>query len=389
LAWNDIERVVEPVVMTPLRRRGGFVPGRLERVCFRAHLVPAAAQRGHHHRLDDALDVVAPRVVGAELGALAGVERALEEGAEDRRLDTPPVERGRRGQPAQLFPLQRHDVDRSEKAAVESGDPLQVERAAVAHRFQEGLHLSRELVRVPGAEVKELGEDAFGQQADVFGKEAEEELDEEVRGTLRLDAAGVEGAGQRAEAGRGLFGHGLDGDIRFQAVGIAKDTAQDVEIFGLIELVDREGVLALGGAGEVGVDFEALQVGDDEDRRVAEILAVLEELGVGRVEVGPVALVLPGEVVFPPDVGEPLSTLGLPRALLEGVERAVLVGFGGGRHAEQAAEIEEVLLGGAALGQGAVAPLGLELLRRHGGGRNRHPDPLVSYPSSATRVDKG
>ncbi len=45
------------------------------------------AQRGHHDRIDDPLDVGPPRVVGAELGALGGVQRALEERPEDRRLD--------------------------------------------------------------------------------------------------------------------------------------------------------------------------------------------------------------------------------------------------------------------------------------------------------------
>jgi hypothetical protein len=38
-----------------------------------------------------------------------------------------------------------------------------------------------------------------------------------------------------------------------------------------------------------------------------------------------------------------------------------VVGLGAGRHAEQTVEIKEVVLGGPALGEGAYAPLGLEL----------------------------
>ena len=59
-----------------------------------AHLRPAAAERGHHYRLHDPLDVVPAGVVGAELSAAAGIERALEEGAEDGGLDIAPVEPG-------------------------------------------------------------------------------------------------------------------------------------------------------------------------------------------------------------------------------------------------------------------------------------------------------
>ena len=51
-----------------------------------------AAERAQDHRLDEAPDRLAVGVVGAQLGALAGVQAALEEGAEDRGLDQRPVE---------------------------------------------------------------------------------------------------------------------------------------------------------------------------------------------------------------------------------------------------------------------------------------------------------
>jgi len=48
----------------------------------------------------------------------------------------------------------------------------------------------------------------------------------------------------------------------------------------------------------------ALEIGDDQQRRVQQRFAVLEELPVGFVQVGVLPLVLPGEVAHLPDVGE-------------------------------------------------------------------------------------
>jgi hypothetical protein len=48
---------------------------------------PLAAERGHDDRVDHEQDVRLAGVVGADLGALLRVEDALEERAEDARLD--------------------------------------------------------------------------------------------------------------------------------------------------------------------------------------------------------------------------------------------------------------------------------------------------------------
>jgi len=65
-----------------------------------------------------------------------------------------------------------------------------------------------------------------------------------------------------------------------------------------VEVVEREGVDALAGSGEVGVNFESLEVADDEEGRIAEIFAVVVKLLVGLLEsfVLTLALVFPGEV---------------------------------------------------------------------------------------------
>ncbi len=129
-----------------------------------------------------------------------------------------------------------------------------------------------------------------------------------------------------------------------------------------MDLLDR--------AGEVGVDFEAVEVADDQQRRVFEVFAVLEELLVGGGEVFVLAFVFPAEVAAHPDVGPALAAVGFLDAALERVPRAF--GVGGGRLglAEQVAEVEEVLLAGAALGELRRLPLLDEFVRGHERGDN-------------------
>ena len=121
-----------------------------------------------------------------------------------------------------------------------------------------------------------------------------------------------------------------------------------------------------GEAGEVGPDFDCLEVGDDEEGRVLQRVAVTLELEVGGLEVLALALVLPGEEAALPDVGEAVAAAQLLRALLERVPGAVGVGVGGGGLAQDAAQVDEVGLRRRALGGGDAAPLRGELAGRHG-----------------------
>ena len=63
-------------------------------------------------------------------------------------------------------------------------------------------------------------------------------------------------------------------------------------------------VLRLNRVGPVGVDAEALGVGDDQQRRVFQRHRIELQLLIGEVEVGAVLLVLPAEVAALPDIGE-------------------------------------------------------------------------------------
>ena len=84
----------------------------------------------------------------------------------------------------------------------------------------------------------------------------------------------------------------------------------------------------LDRAGEVGVDFEAVEIADDEQRWVFEVLAVLEELLVGGDEVFVLAFVFPAEVLAHPDIGPAVAAVGFVDAALERVPRAFRIGGG-------------------------------------------------------------
>jgi len=101
-----------------------------------------------------------------------------------------------------------------------------------------------------------------------------------------------------------------------------------------------------------------------EGLRTQEPDYVAEQLDVGRLQILVLALVLPGEEVALPDVGEADSPVRLDDPLLERVLGADRVGFVRRRLAEHPAEVDEVGLGGGLLGGLDTPPLGGERGRR-------------------------
>jgi hypothetical protein len=133
------------------------------------------------------------------------------------------------------------------------------------------------------------------------------------------------------------------------------------------------------------VHLEAVEVGDDQERRVFEVFAVLEELDVGVTEVLALLLVFPGEVAAFLDVGEAIAAGGLGSAFLEGVVLAGGVGVGDGV-VEEGAEVDEVFLGGGAFGLGGGRPLGGEFGEGegwHGGIRGDLEEERANCPRTA------
>ena len=182
----------------------------------------------------------------------------------------------------------------------------------------------------------------------------------------RLDPLLPQAVGQLGESLGRLDRDLLAGDARPQGLGIGEQLAEDVEIGRIGQPGQVEAVDLLGRAGEVGVDLEAVHVADDQQRRVIQVLAVEQQLGVGVLQVLVLALVFPAEVAAHPHVGPALAAVGLLHAVLEGVPGAVRVGLGRLGLAEQFAQVEKMLLAGAPLGEVDALPLGDELLRGHG-----------------------
>jgi hypothetical protein len=78
------------------------------------------------------------------------------------------------------------------------------------------------------------------------------------------------------------------------------------------------------------VDFETVKIANDEERRVIQVLTVLEQLLIGGLEIFVFALVLPGEKAAHPNVSETVTAGSLRDAFLEGVSIALLIDLGRG-----------------------------------------------------------
>ena len=140
--------------------------------------------------------------MGAQLGALVGVEAALEQGAEDRRLDERPVELADLEERADLGAGQRQDVAGLEQAAVEPVDLLGAEEAAVLRHLREQLaEGGREDARAAVGGLRQPREDALRQEAGVLGEQAEQDPVQEVGDVLRVVAARRGGSGRSRRSG--------------------------------------------------------------------------------------------------------------------------------------------------------------------------------------------
>lgn len=133
------------------------------------------------------------------------------------------------------------------------------------------------------------------------------------------------------------------------------------------QLLERDLVDDWSRAGEVGADDDPLDVADDQQRRVLEVLAVVEQLAVGGVQVGATSLVLPSKEPPTPHIGEAGGAVELGDALLEAVPIVRGVGLGGREDTEHRAEVIEVRLRDLALATSVRPPLRDELVSGHRG----------------------
>jgi hypothetical protein len=195
-----------------------------------------APERPHDEKLDERENVLFARVVGADLRALGGVKRALEEGAEDGRLDAAPVVGVNLDQDLDFVGAKLDRVGVVEQAAVEVQDGVDAEVAAAGHGGKEpGEHVV-EPGRVVAVLVEHAVEELFGEQADILGEHAEHQLHEEMSGAVGVDLALAEPVGQQREALGGLLGDRFGGEAGAAGVGVGEELAERVEVDGLVEV---------------------------------------------------------------------------------------------------------------------------------------------------------
>jgi len=186
-----------------------------------------------------------------------------------------------------------------------------------------------------------------------------------MRHGLRVVPASGQALGEIGKARGGLGGDVLRGAAGTEALGCLPRPAQALADLGVAQVLQLEDVAFAGRAGEMGVDFDALAVADDEQRRVVQRQRVGHELAQRGGQVAPRGLVFPGEAAALPHVGPAVFAAGFFQAALE----AVGLGVGGFWHIQEPAQVDEMRLRAGALGQAvgraAGGPFGDEGLRGH------------------------
>lgn len=246
-------------------------------------VVPVGAQRFDDGGQDEAVDVGARGVVGAEVVAFERVEGAFEQGAEDGGFDFGPVGAAGFEQEVDLVAVEREDFRLLEELAVEArqlgadGDG----EFAFVHGFPQLGDKRDELLRRLVQRFEQAGEGAFvvdlGEQADVFGKHREQAAREEGGDALGLVFA-FERLGDAGEA-NGDFARGAGGAAgRVEAVRVLPDGLEAGADVGLAEVFELDAVaarvgkggVAAAGAGEFGVELDDVaDIEDDEKGRAA------------------------------------------------------------------------------------------------------------------------
>lgn len=123
-----------------------------------------------------------------EFLALAGVQRLLQKGAEDRRLDLAPVGLCRLVQFAYFLCTQMKDACLGKQIAVEAFDLLfdSIGKIALVHRLPQLLHHVGEVFRGLFAALKHGGKRAFGQQFYILGEHGEKAAHQKHRHLFRV-----------------------------------------------------------------------------------------------------------------------------------------------------------------------------------------------------------
>ena len=163
-----------------------------------------------------------------------------------------------------------------------------------------------------------------------------------------IEAALAHGFGHVGEVLRGFLRYGDAGFAGPQFFWIEEDGAEDFKAARLAEAFKWDVVDDRNGVGEIGVDYDSVQVADDEEERVGERVAVQEKLVIGVVQILVLALVFPAEEILFPYIGEAIAAAVLFGALFKAKGFARGIGLGGRGVPEHPAQVQEMLLRGRA-----------------------------------------
>ena len=206
----------------------------------------------------------APQRSRSSRRALVGIEAALEQRPEDRRVDLRPVQSGCCQHRFDVGPLQRQRIGVVEQPAVEPGDRLEADPAAEGHHPEQLAGEFAELRRSRLRMAQHPREHVVRQQADVVGEHAEDEPVDEVRDRLRIVAAPAQCLRDRRERGRRALGERLPGLSRPQPNRIRERPLEPVAGRRVGQVIELELVRLADAVRPVGADPEPHHVGDDQ-----------------------------------------------------------------------------------------------------------------------------
>ena len=200
---EDLDRAQAPAEVGEDRDGVGGLAGALQREGGGLHVGPILAERLDDGGDDEAFDVGAGRVVSAEGVALALIEGALQQRAEDGGLHIFPFGGGGEAEDVELLAVEREGFDGFEEAAIEAQDVLAEDggEAAGVHGSPKGFDHGLEVRQIVAQTGEEVGEAVVREEVDVLGEEGEDAAHQERRD----DFGGVilfEGSGEVGEVAR-------------------------------------------------------------------------------------------------------------------------------------------------------------------------------------------
>ena len=224
---------------------------------------PVGAQWFHHGGQHQAFDVGARRVVRAQSVAFGGVQRALQQGAEDGGFHFAPVAVGCVQQAVDMAAGQRqHEVvgrAALEQLAVEAQQRVgqRGTEAAAVHVGPQGAQHVAQRGGLVGPALQQADESALavgslGQQFHVFGKHAEQAARQEGGHSLRGVAGVFQVARQRGQLGRHFARDLGTGARRVQRHRVLPQQAQPLARAGVAQVGQLQAVAAGVGEGRVG-----------------------------------------------------------------------------------------------------------------------------------------